>query len=71
MPTNYSQLKELETVQVLDGKRISLSIPDLIPCVGLFVMFRTESISITIGTSSSFKSILFVVCNLTPSRASS
>ena len=31
MLTNCSQLKELETVQVLDGKRISFSTPDSIP----------------------------------------
>ena len=65
MPTNCSQLKDFETVQVLDGKRISLSIPDSVPCIGLFVTFRTVSILITTGTSSSFKSILFVLCNLT------
>ena len=69
MPTNCSQLKELEMVQVLDGKRIST--PDSIPCVGLFVTYRTGLILITIGTPSSFRSILFVLCNLTSSRASS
>ena len=42
MPTNCSQLKEFETVRVLEGKRISFSIPDLIPCVGLFVTCRTD-----------------------------
>ena len=31
MLTNCSQLKELETVQVLDGQRISFSMPDSIP----------------------------------------
>ena len=60
MPTNFSQLKELETVQVLDGKRISFSISDSIPCIGLFVTFRTELVLITIGTSSSLKLILFL-----------
>ena len=66
MPTNRSQLKELETVQALDGKRISLSISDSIPCAVLFVMFWTESILITIVISqiSSFCAL----CNLTSSR---
>ena len=31
MLTNCSQLKELETVQLLDGQRISFSMPDSIP----------------------------------------
>ena len=70
MTTNCSQLKELETVEVLDGKRISILIPDSIPCVDLFATFRTESILITIGTSSSFKSILFALCNFLSSWAS-
>ena len=52
MSTNCAQLKEFETVQVLDGKRISFSIPDSMPEVGLFVTYRTETILITIVTSS-------------------
>ena len=71
MPRKCSQLKELQTVQVLDGKKISFLIPDSIPCVGLFVTYGTDSILITIGTFSSFRSILFVLCNLTSSQASS
>ena len=71
MPANCSQLKELDALQVLNGKRISLSIPDSVPCLGLFVTFWTESILITTGTSSSFKTIFFVLCNLASSQASS
>ena len=65
MPANCSQLKELDAVQVLDGKRISLSIPDPVSCLELFVTFRTESILITIGNpvlSNQFF-LYYVICH--------
>ena len=60
MPTNCSQLIELESLQLVNWKRISLSVPDSVPCVVLFVKFRTEPILITIWESNSFRSILSV-----------
>ena len=46
MVTNYSQFKDLETVQVLDGKRILLSIPDSVSSFTSFknviTCFRSE-----------------------------
>ena len=71
MLTNCSQLKELETAQILDGKRNSFSILNTKTFVDLFVTFWTESVLIATGTSSSFKSIIFALCNLTSLQASS
>ena len=65
MQANCLQVNDLETVKVLDHKRISLLIPDSILCVSLFVTFWTESVLSTIDVFSSFKSILFVLYNLT------
>ena len=55
---------ELETVGVLEGEIISLSIPDSISRVGLCVTFQTKSVVITVGIFSSVKSGICVLFNL-------
>ena len=53
---NFHNLKNLKRCECLT-KRITLLNSDSIPCVGLFVTFRSESILIRIGTSTSMKSL--------------